>query len=40
MEAGIPVIPIYNGDECSLKDIKDHVDGKVEGLGEYQELIR
>ena len=31
-EAGIPVVPIYNGDTTSLQDVKDHIDGKVAGL--------
>lgn len=43
-DAGIPVMPVYNGDKSSLQDVKDHIDGKVEGLGEgtdvYQTLIK
>ena len=43
-EAGIPVVPIYNGDSCGLTDIKDHIDGKVVGLGRetevYNDLIK
>ena len=43
-EAGIPIIPIYNSDFSALQDIKDHIDGKVEGLGRgtevYEQLVK
>ena len=32
-EAGIPVLPIYNGDVSGLLQIKDLIDGRVKGLG-------
>ena len=43
-EAGIPIIPIYNGDDSSLMDIKNHIDGKVAGLSPgsqiYEGLVK
>ena len=43
VDAKIPIVPIYNGDVSSLQDVKDLIDGKVEGLGKetavYEHVI-
>ena len=36
-QQGIPVIPIYNGEQSLLKDVKDVIDGKVAGLAKGSE---
>ena len=37
--AGIPIIPIYNGDVSALNDIKDHINGNVNGLEQGSEIF-